>query len=666
MSLNRSVTAPFPRRGRAAFIGRVAPAGVESRGPLACVVARGSSVARLSGAVDRLDPTLAGRAFVLARVSPPTPASAALVHAVVDLLHGRGCVEVVVAARLTVADRDRGHARIDDLVAAAGLGGRTPSGRPYAVADLGADLADAPVPETSVLHGRPCSTVWSGADTRVVVGRAVTDLVDGYAGSLATALTAVPEVPGADPADVVGDLLAHLPVHLAVVDALECAAGPDGARVPQLVGGGSVVAATDLVTADTAVAALLGHDRGSSRLMAAALTSSSPATGRVEGDLAPLVASTCPPVRVRSAARALCAEPRVERVLRAAVGGPDPGTADDDAVLAAVRRAVTPLVEAAAEPAGTLALESLLAVARALAHGRSSWAANADKDSVDRREVPLGFDPAAYDGDAYDGLPGLLAPFEDLLRGTEPNPDGMRWRAVDGTTVFEMHRVVSADFDAWVERVDVGAGISLMADYLGGRRVVVPGADDPATTRQAERNLYLPQPNYLAAWGGQPIDVCKIELVERRPDLHRLWWRTVSSPNGSAAYDDGSLTFERTPGGVLVTVRGRQQFALPPAWAGVDLDLWPELRDPLLEDAYRRFFTTTFDNLEACFEGREFRIGRPPPAPDEPLLTTSVALLLEAAREWLGQRAGVADATDRGPDGDLVDAHGFTHVRGSR
>jgi hypothetical protein len=243
-----------------------------------------------------------------------------------------------------------------------------------------------------------------------------------------------------------------------------------------------------------------------------------------------------------------------------------------------------------------------------------------------------------------------------------------------------MSRDRGADVDQFVARVDVAAGIRLMADYLGGRRVVVRGSEDPGRdpgraepaperTRQAERNLYLPQPNYLAWWGGPPIDVCKLELVERGPDRHRLTWRTVSSPNGSATYDDGSLTFTRAgtgdAGRTRVVVRGRQLFSLPPAWAGVDLAALPEVRNPLLEEAYRRFFTTTFDNLEACFEGRAYRIGRPPADPTEPLLTHSAELLLGLARDWLGGESGVRPlAGDAGAE--TVDAHGFRHVRGSR
>jgi hypothetical protein len=633
---------------------------------LACTVVRGDAVTALAGAVDRLAPTVGGPAVVLVRLSPPTPASAAVVHAVVDLLHERGCA-VTGAARVSTGDRDRGHPSVSELAQAAGLLGRTDRGRRYAVADLDDDLTTAPVPGTAVLHGRPCSARWAAAGCRVVIGRGVTDLVDGYAGSLATVLGAAPEVPGAEPADVCAELLAYLPVDLVVVDAIQTASGVDGARLPRLVATDALVAATDPVLADSALAALLGQDRGASRLLARAIERDGAPAGTTDGALTQLPGVAGPHPRTRAAATALAQSPRLERVLRAATGGPDAGATDVDSVLGTVRAVLTPLVEAAEDPAGALALESVLLLAHEVAHGVGAWAVGADKDAVDRREVPLGFDPADHDDAAYDGLPAFFAPFDDLLDGLPENADGMRWRLVDGATVFEVARDVVADFDAWVERVDVAAGISLMADYLGGRRVTVPGGDTPVRVRQAERNLYLPQPNYLAVWGARPIDVCKIELVERDADRHRLRWRTVNSPNGSATYDDGSLTFARTDRGTRVTVRGRQLFALPPAWAGVDLDVWPEVRTPLLEEAYRRFFTTTFDNLEACFEGREFRIGRPPPDPDEAMLTQSVDLLLAAAQDWLDERTGRRPApSSEDAEREVVDAHGFTHVRGPR
>ena len=637
------------------------------------MVVRGGGVAGLADALRRLAVPLTGPAVILARLCQPTPASAEVVHEVVDLLVEGGCLEVSVGSSLRAYDRDRGHRSVHALAQQAGIRGRTDRGRAYDVVDLGAESTDAPMPESAVLHGRPMSSAWAGAGTRVVVARAVTDLVDGYAGCLSTLLGAAHEVAGAESADVVVDLLTYLPPTLVVVDALRPSLGADGARLPDPLESGILVVGSDALAADTAVAALLGQDRSNSRLTQRAIERLRSPRGIVDGELSAIQGAHGAHPLARAAARQVVADPRWERVLSAAIGGPDPGAEDADPVLATVRGLVTPLVSAADDPVGQGGLTALLGTAAALQLSTHAWSTGFDKRAVERREAPLGFDPGDFSAQDYDTLPDFFAPFDALLDGLPANADGMRWLLVDGATVFEMARDVAADFDAFVARVDVAAGISLMADYLGGRRATVPADDDPLATgrtRQVERNLYLPQPNYLALWGGQPIDVCKIELVERQPSWHRLTWRTVNSPNGSATYDDGSLTFSRVSSGAdagtRVVVRGRQLFSLPPAWAGVDLAAVPEVRNPLLEEAYRRFFTTTFDNLEACFEGREFRIGRPPYDPGEPLLTQSANLLLGLAKDWLDAESGAARRSAGDAGAQTVDAQGFRHVRGSR
>jgi hypothetical protein len=644
---------------------------VPSRDPLACIVVGGGGVDALGPAVSALAPELTGAGVVLVRLRQPTPVTAGVVHAVVDLLQDKGCSSVVVGATVHSYDRDRGHHSVPELARLAGLDGRTATGRSYDVVDLGSDLVTAPVPDTSVLSGHPVSRAWAESPTRVVVGRAVTDLTDGYAACLTTLLGAAPELAGADAADVAADLLGHLPPALVVVDALAASIGPDGGRLPQPLDSRTLVVATDPLAADSATAILLGLDRSTSPLFARAQLAVGSSPGRTEGSLTALDGARAAHPLARSAARSVAVEPRLARVLSAATGGPDDGASDVDPVHATGRAVLTPLVVAADDPAGHIPLTAVLGAVGAARQGALAWSSGVDKDTVDRREVPLGFDPAAYPVSAYDGLPAFFAAFDAMVEGLPENADGMRWRLLDGATLFEVGREVRADFDDWVARVDVAAGISLMADYVGGRRVTVSSTSSGGTarTRQAERNLYLPQPNYLAAWGGEPIDVCKIELVERSADRHRLTWRTVSSPNGSAEFDDGSLTFTRTPSGTLVVVRGRQLFALPPTWAGIDLAAVPELRSPLLEEAYRRFFTTTFDNLEACFEGREFRIGRPPMDPTEPLLTQALDLVLGAVGDWLGDGGADLDHTGSGAattPAAQVDAHGFRHVRGAR
>ena len=144
------------------------------------------------------------------------------------------------------------------------------------------------------------------------------------------------------------------------------------------------------------------------------------------------------------------------------------------------------------------------------------------------------------------------------------------------------------------------------------------------------------------------------------------------SPNGSATYDDGSLTFAAEGEQTRLTVLGRQLFTLPPYWQSVDLTRFPEVRDRLVEDAYRRFFTATFDNLEACYEGRDFRVGRPAADPDGPLPTAMLSAGLDLAKQWLADRSGSrpdvwAEATkpSAGRDSGQVDADGFRHFPGS-
>ena len=65
-----------------------------------------------------------------------------------------------------------------------------------------------------------------------------------------------------------------------------------------------------------------------------------------------------------------------------------------------------------------------------------------------------------------------------LLEGVPETTGGMRWCLVDGATVFSVEREIGASFTDFVARVDVAAGISLMADYLASvelGRILPPG-----------------------------------------------------------------------------------------------------------------------------------------------------------------------------------------------
>ncbi|MHB1474600.1 MAG: hypothetical protein ACYCV4_13455 [Dermatophilaceae bacterium] len=163
--------------------------------------------------------------------------------------------------------------------------------------------------------------------------------------------------------------------------------------------------------------------------------------------------------------------------------------------------------------------------------------------------------------------------------------------------------------------------------------------------------------------------------MQRSATEHRLLWRTVNSPNGSATWDDGSLTFtDLGADGTRVTVRGRQLFALPPAWSGIDLDLTPELKTPLVEDVYWRFFTAAFLHCDVrqpvgVPRGAPVPDRAPAPTGDEPLATESLHQLMGVAQSWLDDGSTDRTSSFGGPareEPDEVDVDGFSHFSGAR
>ncbi len=234
------------------------------------------------------------------------------------------------------------------------------------------------------------------------------------------------------------------------------------------------------------------------------------------------------------------------------------------------------------------------------------------KERLMHREVPLNISPDAYPLSDYESIAAYLAPLEQRVLKLTADESSLRWcYHQDGSILFEFSRTLPVDYDAFVSRVDITRSIQFMNDYIGG--LIVPQQHDSEgrTTHQIERNLYLPQPNYLALFQGEEIDVTKLEHIHYEQDQQQIFWKTVLSENGSATYDDGSVQFRRTQAGEThISIFGRQQFTLPLFWQVVDLDRYPILKNFLVTHAYTVFFTNTMANFEAVNEGREVRVGR--------------------------------------------------------
>ncbi|HJQ82885.1 MAG TPA: hypothetical protein VKA21_02340, partial [Candidatus Binatia bacterium] len=298
----------------------------------------------------------------------------------------------------------------------------------------------------------------------------------------------------------------------------------------------------------------------------------------------------------------------------------------------------------------------------AAGRGLEAWRVLYAKDGLRRVDAPLGLDLQAFTTKDYEAAVPELLELSALLDPLPRDADGLRWRDFQRSVLFDVSRVVPVRYDDWVERVDVCRTIELMNDYIGGTRVPVARDSRGRVTHQAERNLYLPQPNYLILSRGQPIDVTKLEVCEYGKRFRRMFWKTIRSENDSARYDDGIVTFAADRDGTRVTIFGRQLFVLPPFWEAVQLELAPDFRALLVTHAYATFFRRTLNNFEAVYEGRDIRIGRPWLDPADPWDAETPPV--ERLEKLLAEMDAPPAAPSR-PARVRRDADGFAHFDGN-
>lgn len=629
--------------------------------------------------------------FALFDEGAPTGTDPELVEHLIDLLHERGYRETAVGEGRSSFDLWLENR--DVLVLAEMIGYRfvTARGNSYDVVDLGEDLIEVEYPQGSALYGTGLARPWVEAHYRVGFAKNKTDEENFYALGLNNLLGVLP-LRDKDyhyrhrlkPWDVVPDLLRQTPVHFSIIDAVVSNHGSAGSRVPRPLATQTVIASTDLLLADWAAAVKMGVDPHASPLNARALRETGLPVGyEIVGDQSPyegwvnvhpLVADS---VRKRNEWTALsrAVKPWLQPVNPELFPFKD---AVNERVNALSSRYLSQLDDNPAAFWATVGLNYwFAAVHKSIEALRTLYR----KDSLRWIEAPLNVDLALYDPADYEGIVAYLEPLAELIRHAAPDANGLRWRHLDGSVLFDFSRVIPAPYDDFVARVDISRAIEFMNDYIGG--VAVPVARDEAdrVTHQAERNLYLTQPNYLVLYEGKVIDVTKLEFITYTDDEQKIYWKTVKSENDSAAFDDGIVTFARAAGGeTRVTVFGRQQFTLPLFWQAVNLDLNPLLKDFLVTHAYTTFFTRTLANFEARYEGRAIRIGRPwnplENEPDaEPDGKTPTELLAEVVEK--ANRAGEIVNRHFGgvlkkrpwkspPNADPVthvDEDGFTHFK---
>ncbi|MEU7182668.1 MULTISPECIES: DUF362 domain-containing protein [Streptomyces] len=586
---------------------------------------------------------------------PTTAVGAPLVEHLIDLLYERGYRNITVGAARCGPDVWLAGPGLREACRRLGYGGHTPQRHAYRVVDLSEDVEPAGFPASSVLHGSGMARTWLAADFRINIAKNSTHPEFGYALCLANLLGVLPHADKhhhyrarRDGAEVIVDLLGSYAPDFHVIDAVVSSHGCAGSYVGKPLRTGTVVAAPDGALADLVGALLMGVDPVSSPLNAQVLSARGLPDGyHIDGDLTPYQGWRNPPRALVEAVRRLPPDGRVHRLFSIASWRVDPNAAEvTDPALARLSRFLTTLIRVADEnPAASAALCTMVGAAASATSTVRAWRTGYAKERIRLRDVSLAVDPDAYTHRDFDRITGLLQPLEEVIDALPADAWGMRWQHVGHSILFGCARTVHAPYAEFVRRVDISQVISYMTDYLGGRVHVVSRDAQGRPTRQIERNLYLAQPNYMAFYGGPPIDVCKLESITYEERAQRIAWRTVHSPNDSAAYDDGSVVFLPADGGnrTRVVIRVRQRFTLPMTWQVFRPETRPKVRDPLVQDSYQRFFTRTLDNFEAQYEGRPYRIGRPWQAHDDmsaaelptQRLTDGVRLLRSTASQVL-------------------------------
>lgn len=141
---------------------------------------------------------------------------------------------------------------------------------------------------------------------------------------------------------------------------------------------------------------------------------------------------------------------------------------------------------------------------------RQAWQILFDKDRLHRMETRLNVELDQFADADFEAIEDYILPFQSILRYTLPDRNGMRRRYIDDSVIFEYARIIPVQYEEFVQNVDICQAVQMMYDNMGGARAVVKTDEQGRAIYQAERDLYLPQPNWMVLFGGKHIDVDKI------------------------------------------------------------------------------------------------------------------------------------------------------------
>jgi uncharacterized protein (DUF362 family) len=600
--------------------------------------------------------------FEFYELNATTGTDPALTEHLVTLLAKKGY------RHITIADGDNGagvwleNRDIHSLADLAGYKYETPGGLPYEIQSLSESPAKKSFDDTSVLKDTLLSQNWHEADFRIVFAKNKTDEEFFYSLGLKCLMNILPQKAKyyhhyfrLRPEEVATVLLERNDIDFCIVDAYYSNHGMQGNRHSKSLQTYTFIAGKNILLTDWAAALKMGLDPYCSTINSYALKKYGlPKKYKINGDLTVYTGWQNVPRLLAESVQARNKNPVVRQLSQAWLQTVDTeifpfkNMAD-----AQVNKFIVPVIKNIDDhPLAYTALISLNYLLAGMQNFIDSWNMLYNKEKLIRQRTELGFDLKEFKARDFEDIENYIIPLVQIAENTTPDKNGLKWRYIDESVLFEFSRTLPYDYSSFVEKVEIANAVQYMFDNIGGIRVPVKTNRKGEVIYQAERDIYLPQPNWMTLFGGKPIDVCKIEVLRYSSKSRAIYWRTIKSINQSADFDDGMVSFSAMRKGVTeIKIVARQKFELPLFWKVVNIDYVPKVKDAMVSNAYIQFFSRTIANFEAAYEGRNPQVGKVPDATwgehtqyDHPLQAEQFknifAFFSGIAENWMGKRNG--------------------------
>ena len=550
-----------------------------------------------------------------------TTSSTRLVEHLVSLLAKKGYTNLIIANGEHASGTWLENRDMLVLADLAGYTYQTADGIPYRIESLSENLEHADFDKTSVLKDEQLSSHWLGADFRIVFTRNKTDEEFYYSLCLKSLIDILPQRAKQyhyyfrmRPEEVAAALLQRDEIDFCIIDAYESNHGMQGTRHGKSLFTNTFIAGDNVLLTDWVAALKMGLDPYCSSINSYSLKKIGlPSKYKIQGDLTVYENWQNVPKLLAESTQARNKNPAIRQLSSAWLQQVDTDIFPFKNVAdAQINKFLSPITKNI--DTHPLAYSSLVALNYALGGIQQfieGWQTLYDKEKIYRQHTELGFDINDFTPPDFENIENYILPLAQLVTCTPADTNGIKWRYIDGSVLFEYTRTLPYDYKFFITKVDIAQAVQYMFDNIGGARIPVKTNEAQEIIYQAERDIYLPQPNWMVLFGGKPIDVCKIEIIRYNATSQTILWRTVKSINQSAEFDDGLVSFTAKQKGITeIKIVARQKFTLPLFWQVFNMDYLPAMKDALVSDSYLRFFTRTISNFEAACEGRNPRLGK--------------------------------------------------------